>query len=90
LIEEKIRLIIKVPYLIPYLYMSVGSGPQTYVAKLSQIGIIAEKLNISKDETLEILLDLVKKRLEKTQKEGVRETLRSILFDPYAYFEYEG
>jgi len=83
-------LIIKMPYSTPYLYMRKGSGPQTYIAKLNEIDIIAKKLNVSEKEAFEIVLNLVKKRLEKTKKDTVREILEIILFDPYAYFGYEG
>jgi len=86
LMKKGIRLIIKIPYSTPYLYVRYRSGPQIYIAKLNEIDVIAKRFDLSRQETFDLLLELVKRRLEKTQVSAVRETLESILFDPSSYF----
>jgi len=84
--KEERGLLIKVPYDIPYVYKRRGSGPQTYIAKLSELDVIAERLHLSKEEALELLLNLIKKRLKKTRVNAVQQTLEAILSDPASYF----
>lgn len=79
--SKDITLIIKIPYTIPYLYMRKGSGPQRYVAKLNETDIIANKLQLSKSETLDLLIDLIRQRLKRTRKDSVKKVLETILFD---------
>ena len=50
-----------------YLFIRQNSK-QVYVAKLDEVDIISQKLGIPKDETLQLLLKLVKERMEKQQK----------------------
>ena len=85
--EKNRRLLIKLSYSEPYLYERVGSGPQRFVAKLSDLDTIAKKLGLTREETLNIVLDLVRKRAERTTKLDVREKMELILFEPYLFFE---
>ena len=85
--EKNRRFIIKLSYSEPYLYERVGSGPQRFVAKLSDLDTIAKKLGKTREETLNIVLDLVRKRAERTTKSDVKEKMELILFEPYLFFE---
>ena len=86
--RSKRRLIIKSSYSEdPYLYERIGSGPQRFVAKLSDLDTIAKKLGLTRKEAFNVVLDLVRKRAERTTKLDVREKMELILFDPYLFFE---
>ena len=85
--EKNRRLIIKLSYSEPYLYERVGSEPQRFVAKLSDLDTISKKFGKTREETLNILLDLVKRRAERTTKVDVKEKMELILFEPHLFFE---
>jgi len=85
--EDKRRFIIKFSYAEDsYLYERTGSGPQHFVAKLSDLNTIAIKLGITRKEAYNLVMDLVKKRFERTTKPDMKEKMELILFDPFLYF----
>lgn len=69
-----------------YLYERTEDGSQRFLAKLNDLITISNKLNITQKEAFELILDLVKKRKERTSKPLMREKMELILFDPYLYF----
>ena len=81
------RLIIKLSYSEPYLYERYGSGPQRFVAKLCDLDTIAIKLGLTREEARDIVLNLVRKRAERTAKPDIKERMELILFDPFLFFE---
>lgn len=70
-----------------YLYERFGSGPQRFIAKLNDLNTIAKKLEVTREEAFNLVLDLVRKRAERTTKLDVKEKMELILFDPCLYFE---
>lgn len=73
-----------------YLYRSEGPRKQrnhAYIGRLNDIESISQKLSITKEEAINRILELAKKRLEKTKKAPTRELMELILFDPACYFE---
>ena len=73
-----------------YLYERFGSGPQKFIAKLNDLETIAKKIDLTKAQAFELLLELIRKRAEKTKKPDIKERMELILFDPYLYFGIDG
>lgn len=85
--QKKSKLMIIVTYSDKaYLFRREGRTKHVYLAKLSDVDLISQKLGIPKNETLDLLLQLVKERRKRTTKRDIKDLMELILFDPELYF----
>ena len=79
------KLIVVVSHGKGYLYRREGtnrSSKHAYIAKLNDIKSISERLLLSREEAIDLILELAKQRLKRTEKSSTRELMELILFDP--------
>ena len=69
-----------------YLYKRNEYGKQVYVAKIYELKIISKEWNMPLNETIEIILSLLRGRQKRTSKEAIKKIIDLILFDPSVYF----